>query len=110
MTISASTLKKHLKKALYKDQFRFQRRIDGALKQQTAEKVEHALVKIACDIQSSIDQRENRFINLPKVSYPETLPVSQKKDTILAAIRDNQVSLLLVRQVRVKPPRSPKSV
>ena len=38
MTISASTLKKHLKKALYKDQFRFQRRIDGALKQKTAEK------------------------------------------------------------------------
>lgn len=94
MTISASTLKKHLKKALYKDQFRFQRRIDGALKQKTAEKVEYALVKVACDIQGSIDQREYRLANLPKVSYPETLPVSQKKDIILETIRDNQVVII----------------
>ena len=94
MTISASTLKKHLKKALYKDQFRFQRRIDGALKQKTAEKVEESLVKVACDIQSSIDQREFRLTNLPKVSYPESLPVSQKKDVILEAIRDNQVVII----------------
>ena len=94
MTIAASTLKKHLKKALYKDQFRFQRRIDGALKQKTAEKVEESLVKVACDIQSSIDQREFRLANLPKVSYPESLPVSQKKDVILEAIRDNQVVII----------------
>jgi ATP-dependent helicase HrpA len=94
LTISASTLKKHLKKALYKDQFRFQRRIDGALKQKTAEKVEESLVKVACDIQSSIDQREFRLTHLPKVSYPESLPVSQKKDVILEAIRDNQVVII----------------
>jgi len=94
LTIAASTLKKHLKKALYKDQFRFQRRIDGALKQKTAEKVEESLVKVACDIQSSIDQREFRLANLPKVSYPESLPVSQKKDVILEAIRDNQVVII----------------
>lgn len=94
MTISASTLKKHLSQVLYKDQFRFARRIDGALKQSSPEKVEHALTKIACDIQASIDQRENRLRNLPEVSYPESLPVSQKKETILEAIRDNQVVII----------------
>ena len=94
MTISASTLKKHLKKALYKDQFRFARRIDGALKQRLPEKADYVLTKIACDIQASIDQRENRLRNLPEVSYPESLPVSQKKETILEAIRDNQVVII----------------
>ncbi len=93
MSVSASTLKTHLKKALYKDQFRFQRRIDGALKQQTAEKVEYALAEVACDIQSSIDQRERRLQSLPQVSYPD-LPVSQKKDEIAQAIADNQVVII----------------
>ena len=94
MTISAVTLKKHLSHALYQDQFALARRIDAAKKQKTAEKVEHALVKVACDIQSSIDARALRLLNLPKVSYPPSLPVSQKKDDILAAIRDNQVVII----------------
>ena len=78
---------------MYKDQFRFQRRIDGALKQKTAGKVEHALAKIACDIQNSIDLREQRLNNLPEISYP-SLPVSQKKDEIAEAIRDHQVVII----------------
>ncbi|MGB5444599.1 MAG: ATP-dependent RNA helicase HrpA, partial [Psychromonas sp.] len=94
MTISAATLKKHLSQALYRDQFSLARRIDTALKQKNTEKVELALTKIACDIQSSIDARKLRLLNLPKVSYPESLPVSQKKDDILAAIRDNQVVII----------------
>ena len=93
MTISASTLKKHLSLVLYKDQFRLARRIDGAIKQNTPEKVEDALVKIACDIQVSMDIREQRLTNLPEVSYPD-LPVSQKKDEIAEAIRDNQVVII----------------
>jgi ATP-dependent helicase HrpA len=94
LTISAATLKKHLSQALYQDQFSLARRIDAVKKQKTAEKVEHALIKIACDIQSSIDVRALRLLNLPKVSYPPSLPVSQKKDDILAAIRDNQVVII----------------
>ncbi|WP_372882236.1 ATP-dependent RNA helicase HrpA [Psychromonas sp.] len=94
MTISASTLKKHLSQALYQDQFPLSRRIDTVLKQKNTEKVELALTKIACDIQTSIDARKLRLLNLPTVSYPESLPVSQKKDDILAAIRDNQVVII----------------
>jgi ATP-dependent helicase HrpA len=32
--------------------------------------------------------------SVPEISYPEALPVSQKKDEILAAIRDNQVVIV----------------
>ncbi|HEY9438855.1 MAG TPA: ATP-dependent RNA helicase HrpA, partial [Streptomyces sp.] len=35
-----------------------------------------------------------RAASLPAVSYPEELPVSQKKDEILAAIRDHQVVIV----------------
>src|SRR6266536_3523345 len=41
---------------------------------------------------ASADRRvAARRANLPEVSYPPALPVSQKKDEILAAIRDHQV-------------------
>ncbi|MCG6199787.1 ATP-dependent RNA helicase HrpA [Psychromonas antarctica] len=93
MSISASTLKKHLAHVLYKDQFRLARRIDGALKQSTPEKVDLSLTKIACDIQASADLRKRRLDNLPEISYPD-LPVSQKKDEIAEAIRDNQVVII----------------
>lgn len=79
---------------MYKDQFRLARRIDGALKNSSADKKELALVKVACDIQASIDKRSLRLENLPEVSYPESLPVSQKKQAILEAIRDNQVVII----------------
>ena len=92
--ISAATLKKHLTQALYKDQFLLARRIETARKQKDPEKAENALVKIACDMQSSIDARKLRLLNLPTVSYPESLPVSQKRDDILTAIRDNQVVIV----------------
>ncbi len=35
-----------------------------------------------------------RRASVPEISYPEALPVSQKKDEILAAIRDHQVVIV----------------
>ena len=94
MTLSAATLKKHLALALYKDQFKFSRRLANNVHIKDAEKASLNLAKLACDIQTSIDKRQLRQDNLPTVSYPESLPVSQKKDQILAAIRDNQVVII----------------
>jgi ATP-dependent helicase HrpA len=93
LTISASTLKKHLSNVLYKDQFRFSRRISDALKAKSAEKTEQILTKIAIDMQLSMDKRQYRADNLPEVSYPD-LPVSQRKDDIAQAIRENQVVII----------------
>ena len=93
MTISATTLKDHLNDVLYKDQFRFKRRIDNLRHLKTPEKVEESLTKIAVDIQVSMDKRKQRLANLPEVSYPD-LPVSQKKDEILKAIEQHQVVII----------------
>ncbi|WP_051366012.1 ATP-dependent RNA helicase HrpA [Hamadaea tsunoensis] len=40
------------------------------------------------------EQLEARRARVPKITYPEELPVSQRRDEILAAIRDNQVVIL----------------
>ncbi|MEV0272162.1 ATP-dependent RNA helicase HrpA [Hamadaea sp. NPDC050747] len=40
------------------------------------------------------EQIQRRRESVPKIRYPEELPVSQRKDEILAAIRDNQVVIV----------------
>jgi len=93
LTITATTLKDHLSDVLYKDQFRFKRRIDDLANLKNPEKVEANLTQIAIDIQVSMDKRKQRLANLPKVTYPD-LPVSQKKDEIAKAIANHQVVII----------------
>lgn len=93
MTISAATLKSHLNDVLYKDQFRFKRRIEGLDKLSNQDKVEASLTKIALDMQLSMDKRQRRLDNLPSVTYPD-LPVSDKKDEIAKAIANHQVVII----------------
>jgi len=93
LTLSVNTLKKHLSQVLIKDQFKFSRRLANNRKIKDAEKAELGLVKIACDIQISMDKRQTRLDNLPEINYPD-LPVSQKKDEIAKAILENQVIII----------------
>ena len=39
-------------------------------------------------------EREKRQANIPKISYPEELPITSKKDEIVAAIRTSQVLII----------------
>lgn len=83
-----------LKNCLKKDQFLFKRRLDGVKKISDEAKQLKVLSNITSDIEKSIAARELRLKNLPKVSYPENLPVSQKKDDIKKAISENQVVIV----------------
>ncbi|AIY65374.1 ATP-dependent RNA helicase HrpA [Pseudoalteromonas piratica] len=83
-----------LKNCLKKDQFLFKRRLDGVKKISDEAKQLKVLSSITSDIEKSIAARELRLKNLPKVSYPENLPVSQKKDDIKKAISENQVVIV----------------
>jgi len=77
-----------------RDQARLRRRIDGARKVRRPE----ALASIAADIGGQIDVAAQRIADrraaVPAITYPESLPVSQRKDTILEAIRDHQVVIV----------------
>ena len=83
-----------LKNCLKKDQFLFKRRLDGVKKISDEAKQLKVLSSITSDIEKSIAARELRLKNLPKVTYPENLPVSQKKDDIKKAISENQVVIV----------------
>lgn len=83
-----------LKTCLKKDQFIFKKRLHGVKKITDENKKDSALEKIAADISRSQALRNTRLTNLPQVSYPEQLPVSQKKQAIKDAIANNQVVII----------------
>nr|BEK66971.1 ATP-dependent RNA helicase HrpA [Kitasatospora purpeofusca] len=77
-----------------RDQVRIGRRLDGARRVRKDE----ARAQIAAEIASDIDKAElvveRRRAAVPVIRYPAELPVSQKKDEILAAVRDHQVVIV----------------
>ncbi|WP_158769922.1 ATP-dependent RNA helicase HrpA [Paraglaciecola sp. L1A13] len=74
------------------DRFRIRRRFQQIQRFDT-EKKNEGLAKLSKDIERSVLLREQRQINLPKIDYPD-LPVTEQKDKIAEAIRDNQVVII----------------
>lgn len=77
-----------------RDQRRIRRRLDGTRRVKSRE----AREKITAEILADVERAEQRVVRrreaVPVVSYPENLPVSQRRDDILEAIRDNQVVII----------------
>jgi ATP-dependent helicase HrpA len=88
MSISPAPNRRDLRSALaevsLRDEQRLRRKLDRA---RTAD----ALTAIADEIDRARVRLAERAAAVPAVTYPETLPVSQRKDDIAAAIRDRQV-------------------
>ncbi|AKJ42138.1 ATP-dependent RNA helicase HrpA [Pragia fontium] len=89
-----AALSGQLNALMLRDQKRLRRRLDGARKITNGEKLAAITAEIESDIQSGLQRIANRKAACPAISYPENLPVSQKKDELLAAIRDNQVVII----------------
>ncbi|WP_434339608.1 ATP-dependent RNA helicase HrpA [Motilimonas cestriensis] len=94
MSDAVNALKQQISLCLKKDQFRLLRRMDGALKKSAGQNSDKILEKIAQDAKRSSAIRQWRSDNLPKVTYPEALPVTQKREDIANAIRDHQVVII----------------
>ncbi|WP_203929551.1 ATP-dependent RNA helicase HrpA [Virgisporangium ochraceum] len=73
------------------DERRLRRRLDGARK---ARDRAAAMAAIDADIAAAADRIERRRGAVPRVTYPEALPVSQRKDEIADVIRANQVVIV----------------
>ena len=58
------------------------------------DKHEALLRRILDEVRVSIALREARRINVPRVTYPPDLPITTRKDEIVAAIRDHQVVVI----------------
>ena len=58
------------------------------------QKHDEVLNRLLAQVRASVALRENRRLNVPRVSYPPDLPITARKDDIVAAIRANQVVVI----------------
>ncbi|MEU6245189.1 ATP-dependent RNA helicase HrpA [Streptomyces sp. NPDC047024] len=89
-----SALASRLTELSLRDAHRLGRRLEGARKIRKPEARAAVLAEIEGDVDQAASRMEARRSRVPAVTYPEQLPVSQKKDEIAAAIRDHQVVIV----------------
>jgi ATP-dependent helicase HrpA len=77
-----------------RDAHRLGRRLEGARKIRKPEARAAVLAEIEAEVGKAEERMAGRRALVPEVSYPEQLPVSQRKDAIAAAIRDHQVVIV----------------
>ncbi|MDX3385403.1 ATP-dependent RNA helicase HrpA [Streptomyces niveiscabiei] len=77
-----------------RDAQRLGRRLEGARKIRKPEARAAVLAEIGEEVERCAERMRVRAGRVPAVSYPEQLPVSQKKDDIAEAIRDHQVVIV----------------
>ncbi|MFJ7151279.1 ATP-dependent RNA helicase HrpA [Streptomyces sp. NPDC100445] len=88
------TLAPRLSELSLRDAHRIGRRLEGARKIRKPEARAAVLAEIDTEIARAEVRMAERRSRVPAVTYPEQLPVSQKKDVIADAIRDHQVVIV----------------
>ena len=76
------------------DRVRLGRRLDGVRRIRDPGRRGQALADLARQVESSLRRVQARAERVPPLSYPAELPVSQRRDDLLAAIRDHQVVIV----------------
>ncbi|MET7715498.1 ATP-dependent RNA helicase HrpA [Streptomyces sp. NPDC005407] len=94
MSTSFADLQTLLAGASLRDAHRLGRRLDGARRIRKPEARQAVLEEIAAEAEQSAARTARRAGRVPGVTYPEQLPVSQRRDEILEAIRDHQVVIV----------------
>ncbi|WP_128978020.1 ATP-dependent RNA helicase HrpA [Streptomyces roseicoloratus] len=94
MSTSFAALQSVLAEVSLRDSHRLGRRLEGARRIRKPEARQAVLDEIAAEAGKAKDRVDARAARVPAVSYPEQLPVSQKKDEIAEAIRDHQVVIV----------------
>ena len=94
MSTSFADLQSQLGQLSLRDANRLGRRLEGARRIRKPEARQSVLDEIAAEAGKAAGRLAGRAARMPALSYPEQLPVSQKKDEILEAIRDHQVVIV----------------
>ncbi|MGW2511873.1 ATP-dependent RNA helicase HrpA [Streptomyces scopuliridis] len=94
MSTSFADLQTLLADVSLRDAQRLGRRLEGARRIRKPDARQAVLDEIAGEAGKAAERMRLRGARVPAVSYPEQLPVSQKKDLILEAIRDHQVVIV----------------
>ncbi|WP_228920373.1 ATP-dependent RNA helicase HrpA [Streptomyces sp. DH20] len=88
------SLASRLSELSLRDAHRLGRRLEGARKIRKPEARAAVLGEIEAEVAAAEERMAARRARVPRVRYPEQLPVSQKKDAIAEAIRDHQVVIV----------------
>ncbi|MGW4644999.1 ATP-dependent RNA helicase HrpA [Kitasatospora sp. NPDC004289] len=91
---SIGELAARLPELTLRDQQRIGRRLDGARRVRKPEAREAIAAELVTEIDRAEQRMAQRRASVPVIRYPAELPVSQKKDDILAAVRDHQVVIV----------------
>ncbi|GKW06205.1 ATP-dependent RNA helicase HrpA [Pectobacterium carotovorum] len=89
-----SALSTQLSELMLRDRQRLRRRLQGAAKVNSPQAQAAIAQEIEGEIAAARQKVENRRASCPAIHYPEQLPVSQKKDEILEALRHHQVIIV----------------
>ncbi|MBM7775125.1 ATP-dependent helicase HrpA [Actinokineospora baliensis] len=93
-TVGLADLRAALPELMLKDERRLARRLDGLRKTRDPQRRQATLGKVAEEVEAARARVERRRTSVPALKYPAELPVSQRRDDILVAIRDNQVVIV----------------
>ncbi|MEU6811768.1 ATP-dependent RNA helicase HrpA [Streptomyces sp. NPDC046831] len=88
------TLASRLTELSLRDAHRLGRRLEGARRIRKPEARAAVLSEIEAEVARAEARMDERRARVPAVTYPEQLPVSQKKDLIAEAVRDHQVVIV----------------
>ena len=93
-TAPLARLSARLPELMPHDRVKLQRRIDGARRLRDRKAVQALADELSAEIDAAEGRVAARRASVPKITYPETLPVSGRRDDIAAAIRDHQVVVI----------------
>ncbi|MYW01273.1 ATP-dependent RNA helicase HrpA [Streptomyces sp. SID3343] len=93
-TSPLADLEARLPQLMLRDQYRLRRRLDAVRKGRRGPHKAADKGRLDAEFDAAETRVANRRAAVPAISYPQALPVSQKKDDILAAIRDHQVVIV----------------
>lgn len=110
MTSPLSAIASQLDELMLRDKQRLMRRIQGAKKVKKSESQQAIADTLAIDLANAMQRVEARRAACPKITYPESLPVSQKKMTSSPLFATTKWLSWRVKPVRGKPPSYRKFV
>jgi ATP-dependent helicase HrpA len=74
-----------------RDEHRLRRRLDRLRNQDDPQERARELARLTAEVEKAQQRIERRRAGVPAIEYPPELPVSARRDDLLAAIRDHQV-------------------
>ncbi|MFJ6574293.1 ATP-dependent RNA helicase HrpA [Streptomyces sp. NPDC091292] len=92
--LALGSLAPRLSELSLRDAHRLGRRLEGARRIRKPDARAAVIAEIEAEVAKAEARMAGRADRVPEITYPEELPVSQKRGDILAAIRDHQVVIV----------------